>query len=66
MKPKYPKVTVQLSGEDGNAFFITTRVRVALRIAKIPQVEIDEFTKQAESGDYDHPLQTCFKWVTVR
>jgi hypothetical protein len=29
--PKYPNVRVQLTGEDGNAFFIIVRVAQALR-----------------------------------
>lgn len=33
MAVKYPDVKVQLSGMDGNAFFIIVRVRKALRDA---------------------------------
>ena len=60
---KYPNVTVQLSGEDGNAFFIIARVGEALKRAGILQKEINAFRKEATSGDYDHVLQTCMAWV---
>jgi hypothetical protein len=30
MEPKYPDITIQLTGEDGNAFFILSRVRKAM------------------------------------
>jgi len=63
---KYPQVTVQLSGEDGNAFLIIGRVASAMRRAEIPQAEIDEFTNQATSGDYDNVLGTAMRWVDVQ
>lgn len=63
MNPKYPHVVVPLSGEDGNAFFILCRVRRALRLAGVSDEEIQAFTKEAESGDYDNVLATAMKWV---
>ncbi len=65
MKVKYPNVSVQLSGEDGNAFSIIGRVGKALRRAKVPESEIEAFQADAMSGDYDHVLQTAMKWVDV-
>ncbi len=62
--PKYPDVEVQLSGEDSNSMFIIGRVRKALRGADVPKNELDAFTEDAMSGDYDHVLQTCMSWVT--
>ena len=64
-QPKYPDVTVQLTGEDGNAMFIISRVRRALMRAKVPDAQIKEFSKEATQGDYDHVLQTCMDWVNV-
>lgn len=52
--PLYPDVTVQLSGQDGNAFFIIGRTRAALRDARVPDETIRRFTAEAESGDYNH------------
>ena len=62
---KYPHVEVQLTGQDGNAFFIIGRVSEALRRKSVPAEEVEEFQQQATSGDYNHLLQTCCAWVTV-
>ena len=63
MKPKYPNVKVQLTGRDGNGFFIVARVRQALQRANVSPEEVKEFQDEAMSGDYDHLLVTCMKWV---
>lgn len=63
--PKYPGVKVSLSTCDGNSFAIMGRVRAAMKKKKVLDSEIDAFTKEAKSGDYDHLLQTCFRWVDV-
>lgn len=62
---KYPNITVQLVGEDGNAFAILGRVSRELRRAKVPKSEIDTFLEEATSGDYDHLLATVTKWVNA-
>lgn len=63
--PTYPQIKVQLLGEDGNAYLIVGRVAHSMKRGKVPQSEIDEFCKEAMSGNYNHLLQTCMKWVTV-
>lgn len=63
--PRFPGIEVQLSGNDGNAFTILGSVNKALRRNGCSQTEIDEFQNEAMSGDYDHLLRTCMKWVTV-
>lgn len=65
MTPKYPEVCVKLIGEDGNAFAIISRIRVALRHYGVRKEEIDYFTSEATGGNYDHLLATCMKWVEV-
>ena len=60
----YPDVTVQLTGEDGNGFFIVSRVRKALEQAGHDEAGA-EFMKEALSGDYNHLLQTCMRYVNV-
>jgi len=65
MDVKYPNITVVLVGTDGNALAIVGKVKRALRNNFVPDNEIDEFVKDALSGDYDHVLQTCMKWVNV-
>jgi hypothetical protein len=63
---KYPDVTVQLSGENGNAFAVLGATTKALKRAGVPQAEIDAYMEEAKSGDYDHLLQTTMRWVDVQ
>jgi len=65
MKPKYPEVVVKLVGEDGNAHAILGRVQYELRLAGVSQEQINQFLEEATSGDYDHLLATCQRWVKV-
>lgn len=65
MDPKYPEVTVELLGGDGNAFSILGKVRRALREGGVPSNEIEAFGKEAMSSDYDHLLRTVMQWVKV-
>ncbi len=62
---KYPKVKVQLVGLDGNAFSILGRVKLALRKANVSKEEIDNFYKEATSGDYSNLLGVVSDWVDV-
>ena len=62
---KYPNIEVQLSGEDGNAFFIIGTVKKALKRAGVDAAELEAFTTEAKSGDYDNVLVTCMNWVNV-
>jgi hypothetical protein len=62
---KYPNIEVELIGENGNAFYVVGKVQKALRRAGVPAEEITEFANEAMSGDYDHLLQTCMRWVEV-
>lgn len=61
-EPKYPNVKVQLTGEDGNAFFILGRCQKAARRAGLTKKQVDEFQKEAMSGDYSHLLATCMAY----
>ncbi len=64
-EPKYPEIEAQLTGEDGNAFFIIGRVAQKMRGGGVPKDEVEEFTSEAMAGDYSHVLRICAKWVTV-
>lgn len=64
-EPKYPGIEVELLGYDGNAGYMITKVRKALRRGGVPGEEISEFSTDAVSGNYDHVLQTIMKWVEV-
>lgn len=61
---RHPEVEVQLTGQDGNAFAVLGVVRKALVDAG-HQDEVETFFAEATSGDYDHLLYTCMRWVTV-
>ena len=63
---RFPDVTVQLSGEDGNAFFILGKVFKALCRAGATNQELKEFDEQAKCGDYNNLLRTCMEWVNVK
>lgn len=62
--PKYD-ITVDLVGEDGNAWAIVARVRKALKQHGLTDTEIDAYATEAFSGDYNHVLQTTMAWVHV-
>lgn len=62
---KYPDIEVKLTGEDGNAFFILGAVQKALRKEGVSKEEIDQYYKEATSGDYNHLLRTTMEWVEV-
>ncbi|MHA2216917.1 MAG: hypothetical protein ACXACY_13315 [Candidatus Hodarchaeales archaeon] len=64
-EPKYPYITVELIGQNGNAFVILGRIMKAMKKAGIPQFEITQFQEEATSGDYDHLLEVCCRWVNV-
>jgi hypothetical protein len=65
MTPKYPHVTVKLTGRDGNAFAVLSAVRAGMRRAMIDEKECDAFFKEATAGGYDHLLATAMRWVEV-
>jgi len=64
--PKFPDVTVTLTGKDGNAFAVMGAVRKAMRQAKISQEEIEAYQNAAMNGDYDNLLRVTMETVNVR
>ena len=64
MHPKYPNITVQLTGQDSNAFMILGLCRRAAKEAGLSQQEIDAFCQEAISGDHDHLIQTAMRWFS--
>ncbi|MCM8625161.1 hypothetical protein [Accumulibacter sp.] len=64
MAPKYPNITVRLSGRDSNAFMILGLCQRAAKDAGLPKEEIDAFYKEATSGDHDHLIQTAMRWFS--
>ena len=65
MEPKYPAIEVKLLGTEGNAFAVLARVSKALKEAGVSKEQRDAFYAEATSGDYDHLLATCMRWVEV-
>jgi len=65
MTPKYPDISVELSGKDGNAFAVMASVGKALKRNEVPQEEVEQFYAESMSGDYDHLLRTAMRWVVV-
>lgn len=63
--PKYPDITVQLTGKDGNAFNILGICLQTMRRAGLSQEERDAFQAEATSSNYDHLLATCMEWFEV-
>lgn len=58
-------VDVQLTGHDGNAFAIMSRVSAALRKAGATKNELDEYRDDSMSGDYNNLLRVASEWVNV-
>lgn len=63
--PKYPTITVKLVGQDSNAFNLLGICRRAMKRAHLPESEIEAFTQEATSSDYNHLLITCTEWFNV-
>jgi hypothetical protein len=63
MTPKFPRIHVDLVGEDGNAMAILGRVVKAMKRAGCTPMEISEYHTEATSGNYDHLLDVTMRWV---
>jgi hypothetical protein len=66
MDVRYPDITVQLTGEDGNAFAVMGAVKKALMRNGVSKEDRELFVEQAMSGDYDNLLCVCMEWVEVK
>lgn len=60
-----PLYDIEVQVSDGNAFVIMGQVRYALRKAGASKEQIEEYTNESTSGDYDHLLQTAMKYVNI-
>ena len=65
MNEPLTKPTVKLIGQVGNAFSVMGNVKRALKLAGADQEYIDEYLKEATSGDYNHLLTVSMKYVNV-
>jgi len=60
--PKFD-ISVNLVGEDGNAFAIMGRVSKALKKAGASSEEVKQYMDESMSGDYDNLLRVAMSWV---
>lgn len=65
---KYPEISINLdlSGPEGNAFYILGKVCSELKAINVDSETEDEYTRQAISGTYNELIQTTSNWVNVR
>ena len=56
---------VKVIGTDGNAFALLGRCRAAARAANWTEDKIDDFFREATSGNYDHLLATINTYFDV-
>ncbi len=59
------KPTVELIGQDGNAFYILGACRKAARKAEWPPERIDSVMNEMKSGNYDNLLATAMRYFDV-
>ena len=64
---KYPDVSVviQMSGPQGNAFFIMGAVTKALRRESVDEEIIKQYMDECTAGDYDNLLAVTEQWVVL-
>jgi hypothetical protein len=64
---RYPHIKVTLSGTDGNVFALMGKVRIAMRRARVPQPQIEEFTENVLACDgYDDALRIMLETVYIQ
>ena len=59
------KPTVELTGQDGNAFMVMGLCRRAARKAGWTTEEWEKVQKEMMSGNYDNVLQTAMRYFDV-
>ena len=65
MNPKYPNIIVDLIGKNAHGLFIILSVSSALKKNGVPQSEINDFSMDASSSDFNHLLRVCMAWVNI-
>lgn len=61
----YKHVEVNMRGVNGNTMVILGTIKRALKRAGAKPFHVQVFMHRAMSGDYEHVLKTCAKWVTI-
>lgn len=66
-KPPAKRVKVKLTGTDGNVFAVLGLCKREMQRSKLyTKEQIDQFMKEAMSGDYSTALGACMEWCDVR
>lgn len=66
MDTKFPKITVQLSGGDGNVYGLIGKVWNALENGGVSGQLVSKFVEEAmDAEDYDGVIKVCMNWVEV-
>ena len=65
-QPKYPKVklSADLTGNEGNVFYILGMTRRALFDAGVSKTEVDQYMREATADDYVTLLEVTEGWVS--
>ncbi len=61
-RPDKTKPKFSFAGRGGNAFYLIGGARKALEREGYTEKEVLQFTREAESGDYDNVIQTIMRW----
>lgn len=65
MRPRHREVWVDIRGTE-DTFAIIGKVAHALRVAAVPNSEVDAFREEAHrSGSKEAVIETCERWVEV-
>ena len=59
-------ISVQLTGNDGNAFAIMGSVSKALKKAGATPEEVKQYMDESMAGDYNNLLRVACDWVEVK
>lgn len=57
------QVFCDLTNKDGNAYAIMARVSTALKQAKVPPDEIQQYQSESMLGDYQNLLQVAMRYL---
>lgn len=59
------KLKVKLIGEDGNVYYLLGKAQQVLKRAGYDKDFINEFIKEATSGDYNHAIATIDNYMEI-
>jgi hypothetical protein len=64
-RPRFPEVTVPMTGCDGHALAVLGRAARAAHEAGLPHKLVVAFLEEARAGDRDQLLATVARWFSV-